>query len=417
MFPDLIRRFSEAGDDAAFDALWRRLAENTRAVILLFREGDADDRYFILGARGEFEWTFMGVAPSERCVPYALKAASAILPTGHEPLVLDADSFLRPLNLPAAASTTVLPLWLDGQCRHWLLLRGDQPLSASQASAYAVMAGLFFAHRARAAAVAELVDARRWISSELAEIANAQRALQPDAGLSISGLEIAVLFQPMEQAGGDYYDLVPLEGVPGTQGPDGWCPAWGVMVADATGHGPAAAVETAMLDAILRTYRGAGDEGPAGVLTYANRHLFTRAIRGKLISAFVAGYAPAFKSLLYACAGHPPALVKRVSGVVEWLDDAQDIPLMVTAEHRWQSHEALLHQGDILVLYTDGVIEARSPAGDEFGMERLREMTAVAGSTARAVVDTVETALLDHRCAVPAKDDVTVVALRVVADR
>lgn len=90
----------------------------------------------------------------------------------------------------------------------------------------------------------------------IASIADVQRLLLPD-NPRIRGLNYAFHYQPAAVAAGDYYDLMPLnDGVPAAFLDQAGVDAWGVMLADVSGHGPAAAMEAVQFDAILRTYQG-----------------------------------------------------------------------------------------------------------------------------------------------------------------
>jgi sigma-B regulation protein RsbU (phosphoserine phosphatase) len=263
----------------------------------------------------------------------------------------------------------------------------------------------------------ELAGTRARETRHLAQIAEIQRALQPPTDLRIPGIEVGISYRPLDEAGGDYYDIVDLSGVRSARGPGGWQPAWGVMIADATGHGPAAAVETAMLDAILRTYRGGMNGGPAHLLGYGNQHLFTRRIRGRFMTAFVVGFDPRMHAILYASAGHNPPLLRRCEPAgVEWLDDAQGIPLGVEPEHRWENALRTVSRGDVLLLYTDGVTEARSPGGEPFGAERLARLTQAADCDPKRLVDSLDAAVEAHRGRAPSRDDCTLIAVRLLPE-
>jgi len=181
-----------------------------------------------------------------------------------------------------------------------------------------------------------------------------------------------------------------------------------------TGHGAAAAMEAVQLDAILRTYRN--DEapgGPAGALTYANRFFFSRRARSRFITALAVSGRPDRGELLYVNAGHLPPLRRRgaVVSVVGSNDEAH-IPIGVEREHRWSNHSTTLQTGDLIVLYTDGVTEARNAAGQMFGLAGISSALGAAEARADAALSAVRDALFEHQGSVIGADDQTLLVLQ-----
>ena len=260
----------------------------------------------------------------------------------------------------------------------------------------------------------QLEEARQIIRHHLGQIAEIQQKLLPPADLSIPGITLASSYIPFVSAGGDYYDVMPLAPVAGNAQQSQIWPRWGTIVADVSGHGPAAAVEAAMLDAILRTYPNLSD-GPAAVLGYANRHFFSRQIRGNFITAFAANYDPQTCLLTYTNAGHNPPVPRRAGPPprLECRDGSGGIPLGVDRTHSWDSVELKVAAGDLLVLYTDGVTEARDAAGDMFGIERLQRTIAACEPEPQRVVTTLERALELHRKGTTPRDDQTILVIRI----
>ena len=243
-------------------------------------------------------------------------------------------------------------------------------------------------------------------------LAELQRLLQP-AEPDIRGLSFAVHWQPAETAAGDYYDLMNLSHL-FPDFVDRGVDAWGVMVADVSGHGATAAMEAVQFDAILRTYGGTEEPGgPAGALTYANRHFFSRRQRPHFLTVFGGGARPDLGGFRFVNGGHLPALRRR-DGRVDWLgrDDEAGIPLGILREHRWQNVDTDLRAGDLIVLYTDGIVEARDARGAMFGSERLARLVADGGDDPEAVVARVREALFEHQDSEVGHDDQTLLVLR-----
>lgn len=246
--------------------------------------------------------------------------------------------------------------------------------------------------------------------SVIESLADVQRLLLPDAP-QIRGVEFAVHYQPADIAAGDYYDLMSLSHVVSSAG-ETTRDAWGLIVADVSGHGPAAAMEAVQFDAILRTYRG--DEppgGPAGALTYANRYFFSRRPRRHFLTAFSALCEPDRGLLTFVSAGHPPGF-RRHGRDVSRIGDGGDIPLGVLREHQYSNHTCEIAAGDLLVAYTDGLVEALDSTGTMFGLERVAAVIAAASPSADAIMRALRDALIAHQSNRIGRDDQTIVVVQ-----
>jgi len=255
----------------------------------------------------------------------------------------------------------------------------------------------------------------RTLEQQLNEVKTVKEKLLPTPDHRVHGANYAVHYLPRAGGGGDYYEIADVRSARREMGFAGDGDLWGVIIGDVSGHGPGAAVEVAMLDAILRTFVAAPDFQPGHLLTYLNRHIFTRQIRGGFITSFQAIYDGASGRLGFASAGHPAAVHKFADPArgARLLDCGGDIPLGIEREHEWSSETVSFGRRDMLVLYTDGASEARSPSGAEFGIEGMRKV--IAGSAAQnpagLLADIVE-ALDRHAGGTPAGDDCTIVVVQ-----
>jgi len=258
------------------------------------------------------------------------------------------------------------------------------------------------------------------VQDELKQIATLQRLLLPKDDIKIKGVDVAASFRACDQAGGDYYDLVAMTEIfePGSEPREN--DFWGAMIADSAGHGASAAVEVAMFDAILRTINPANSnisDGPAGVFNYTNPYLFTRLIRGTFITAFVAGYNPDSETISYSCAGHPPALLYRRDNKnpvepIE-LDQSNGIPLGVIKDFEWSNVIVPFLQNDLLLFYTDGLLEAANPDGEQFGLSRLKQLIVeYYDLPSKEIVGKIETAIDGFQESDDRKDDQTLLILK-----
>ena len=247
--------------------------------------------------------------------------------------------------------------------------------------------------------------------SIIESLAEVQRLLLPDSPV-IRGLDHAIHYQPAAIAAGDYYDLMVLaQGLPQGHDPERDPQQWGVMVADVSGHGAAAAMEAVQFDAILRTYRG--DEppgGPAGALSYANRHFFSRRQRRHFLTAFAARFLIEPGILQYVSAGHPPAILLRGDQQVLLGEDG-DIPLGIDRSHVFSNYEVEWRFGDRLLIYTDGVTEALNADGEQFGIARLQRLFCRRDLDLEAMRDELVDALHKHQGGVTGVDDQTLVLI------
>ena len=210
----------------------------------------------------------------------------------------------------------------------------------------------------------QLDQACRALDSELKAAADVQRWLLPSLP-ELDNVSIAASYRTARYSSGDYYDVGVL--------PDG---RLGIFIADVSGKGAAAAVLMAVLRSIVHDeVDRTGISGPAALLDYADDRLRALGLaeRAAFVTAFCGVLDPATGSLIYSCAGHnPPRLLRARERTVCSLDGARTFPLSLVVEsHKHAEETAMLMPGDLALFYTDGITEARSPAGEFFGVERL----------------------------------------------
>lgn len=220
--------------------------------------------------------------------------------------------------------------------------------------------------------VALAIDNAR-IASQRSEIAaTLQGGLRPPAIPELPGWSLAGLYSPAGaeiEAGGDFYDIVPVG--------DGWM----AVVGDVTGHGARAASLTALARYTLRTAAIlTGDPGRA--LDVLNRELLARADGALCSVAVLMLDQPRAGSIRIAVAGHPPPLVVR-GGATSTISPAGPV-LGAFDDPGWSIATLPLAPGDQVVVYTDGVVEARGTEG-RFGEERLCRCVGDAGGPDEAI--------------------------------
>jgi sigma-B regulation protein RsbU (phosphoserine phosphatase) len=165
----------------------------------------------------------------------------------------------------------------------------------------------------------------------------------------------------------------------------------------------------ANLQALVRGFAPAAP-GPGPLCAQVNAALCAQPAAGLFVTLFAAVLDPATGALRYCNAGHNPPLLVRADGAVERLDRGGAV-LGVVAAAAYADAEAPLRPGDRLLLVTDGIVEATSPAGEEFGEARLAELArAHAASTVETLRDAVVEAVTAFTAGEP-QDDVTLLVV------
>ncbi len=216
--------------------------------------------------------------------------------------------------------------------------------------------------------------------------------------VQVPGLDVATLFRPAEEVGGDFYDVLPLQ-------QDRWL----FCVADVTGHGVPAAMVAAMLKALV-THAVEHDQDPAEILAFVNRQLCALGLPDHLATMALARWSPADYRLEYASAGHePPQLLTR--GEVRLLPST-GILLGAWEDAHYRTQEVPIARGDRLLLATDGAPEAQNAAGEMFGRNRLGQLLRETKDEPLAVaLHRIAGAITRHRGSQPLTDDLTLVAV------
>jgi len=229
-----------------------------------------------------------------------------------------------------------------------------------------------------------------------------QGSLLPPSELSTGPLSVWAHFRPATEVGGDYFDLFPLPG-----------DRLVVAVGDVAGHG----LHTGLLMAMVKSAVAAlVQEGHTGrdLLERLNRLLLGQTIRHRMVSLALAEIDPARDAVEVTSAGHPPGMLLAGEGDVEELL-LSSLPL----GHRWPepppSRTRPFRPGSRLLLYSDGLVEARDAAGQPFGYDALREVLRAHRATPAASLTAAILAALDrHLAGQPLTDDLTLLVVESV---
>ena len=233
-------------------------------------------------------------------------------------------------------------------------------------------------------------------STEQADAQAIQRALLPSALPPTAGLDVAARWEPAAAFGGDCYDALQLSDT-----------RLAVSVADVCGKGLPAALLMSNLLASLRAF-ASSERSPREVVSSTNRALCRQTDLRRFVTLFHGVYDSSTRLLTYTNAGHNPPVVARRDGTVERLTTGG----MVTGifeEASYAEGSIGLEPGDRLVLFTDGITEARSAAGAEFDEDGLlRTIERHRGADATSLVGAIFEQVASFTGG-PLQDDATVV--------
>jgi sigma-B regulation protein RsbU (phosphoserine phosphatase) len=247
---------------------------------------------------------------------------------------------------------------------------------------------------------ARLVEARfqqERLERELQLAMEIQQRFQPTAPPVVPGYEFQGISFPCYEIGGDYYDFIKRD--------DGRLV---IALGDVSGKGTAAALLMSSLHASIHAQTGSHDT-LVETISAVNRYLADNIPSNRFVTLFYAELDPESGTLSFLNAGHNPPLIVHAAGTVEQLASG-GLPLGIKADADYREGRTTLQPGDVLVIYSDGVTEAASPNGEEFGPTRLYEVVSRnVESSAAGIRDRIESALTKFSQGTQAADDITLV--------
>ena len=231
-----------------------------------------------------------------------------------------------------------------------------------------------------------------------------QERLLPDGPPGIPGFDIAGALCPAEFTAGDCFDYLAMPG--GTLG---------VAVGDVAGHGFAAALIMAATHTLLRSLAETRTD-VAEILDLANTALLGDIGADRLVTLLLVCIDPRNGSLVYASAGHPTGYVFNKSGDVKAHLKSTSLPLAALPDVTFLAGDpVVLEPGDVVLLVTDGIQEARSPKGKIFSTQRLLEIArANIDRTAGEIIESLFSATREFSRRQTQTDDITAVAIKVM---
>jgi phosphoserine phosphatase RsbU/P len=249
----------------------------------------------------------------------------------------------------------------------------------------------------------EAAEKRRF-ERELTQASEIQRVLLPRSAPALSDYEVAAEYKAARLVSGDYYDYIRVDE-----------DRYGIAIGDVCGKGIAASLIMAMCRSNLRS-RAPDNLSPASVLHSVNHSIFPDIREDMFVSLLYLIVERGSNEITMARAGHePPILFHRATGDIEVLEPpglAAGIDEGPVFKRTVKDYRFRMESGDILVLYTDGIIESENSEGDEFGIDRLCRL--VAENSERSSQDlvnfiTAEVSLFS--AGMSQTDDITLIAI------
>lgn len=249
----------------------------------------------------------------------------------------------------------------------------------------------------------QMIENKR-LQGQLEVARQVQLELLPPKDPALPGYDISAYNYPSEEVSGDYYDWVRI-----------YDDEIAIVIADVSGKGVPAAILMAFLRASLRS---ATHIGYATNISMAkvNYLLWESIERNQFVTAFHGILDASNRTLSYSNAGHNPPLLLKANGQTQFIQHGE-LPLGMFRETRYHEYHLLIEPGDVLVLYTDGVTEALSPDGVEFGRDRLvQAVKENSDQPARELIASLEMAVLGWTANAGANDDVTFFVIKALKD-
>ena len=228
-----------------------------------------------------------------------------------------------------------------------------------------------------------------------------QRSFLPDVVPKIKGYQFFAYYHAASEVGGDYYDFVPL--------PDG---RLAIALADVSGKGISAALMMAKFSGNTR-YCILTETEPSRATKSLNDQLCMAGLDERFITLSLGVLEESTGKLCLASAGHLPVLVRRANGEIEEHgSDISGFPIGIMPDCDYQQCDVMLQPGDIVVIYSDGITDARSPADELYHTgetPRLNRRLAELSGTPEAIGKAILQEIREFSIGQPQADDMTII--------
>jgi phosphoserine phosphatase RsbU/P len=359
---------------------------------------DSDDQSLhVIASRGASR-TCEATAPLETLQAPPWRSVS-LLEGSHS----DSERTVYVADSPGSAHQLALPIVSGDKIVGVLSLENHNPAGLSEEilewlSVLVTQAAIFID---KALLHAELIEKKR-LEEELRIARDVQLSLLPSSAPTLNGLDIHGINVPTYSVGGDYYDFIPIV--------DGHL---GIVVADVAGKGIPASLIMASFRAVLRA-EIRNNYAIRTILTKVNRLLYETLRDDQFVSAFYGVLDLARRRFTYSNAGHHPGIVFRPDGKRRYLKSGGMV-LGIFDAVSYNEQFIDLVPGDLLLLYTDGLVEADNRDGEMYGRNRLEKFVADNKSLdSRALCDALYADVSSFTDAARPSDDTTIVIAKIL---
>ncbi len=248
----------------------------------------------------------------------------------------------------------------------------------------------------------QLEKALTSINEELETAQRVQKSLLPQNLAAVGGVDVAVSYMPTSIIGGDMYDIVEIDD-----------DRIAFLILDVCGHGVPAALIAAM-SKVSFTRTILKYDSPRYIFTQVNGELCRFMPDGRYVTGFLGILDKAKKTFTYSRAGHPPvALVRPGSDAVSYLKIPAPL-IGIFYDSKFEEASIDVSSGDVLVFYTDGLVECVDADGKHFNMQEFENaVLANKSDTAAAILDSISLSLNSFRSGAPQADDITTLVVKI----
>jgi sigma-B regulation protein RsbU (phosphoserine phosphatase) len=240
----------------------------------------------------------------------------------------------------------------------------------------------------------ETVEAQA-LEKQVQMAAEVQQRMIPQTPPKVPGVDLAAVYVPCFQLGGDFYDFIPLQS-----------DNIGLAVADVAGKGVPASLIMASVRAALRAqvdnvyylYE---------VIRRVNVMLFRDTTASEFVTLFYGVLDARNKQFTFCNAGHPPGLIRRGEEIIELT--AENMVLGIDPDEQYRQNVVQLRTGDVLLLYTDGLTDAMNFEKEIFGKQRLLDVFKQSGNTAELVAEHILWEVRKYVGMAERTDDITMI--------
>ena len=378
-------------------ALEKLISFDAVGIYILRQQGETIDELFSSGYRDATSREMLRLKAGKGLVGWVAKTGEPVIVPN-----VQQDRRYVPAR-PETMSELVVPLFSGSEVIGAFNLESDHldaysPSDLEMVTAFANQASLSIT---RARLIQETFEKNK-ITEQLQVAREIQKSFQPSKPLKYPGYDFDAVNISSEEVGGDYFDFIPIVDN-----------QLGVTIADVSGKGlPASLIMASFRASLIAEIRN--NYAIRTILRKVNNLICESVEKGKFVTAVYGVLDMKNRIFTFANAGHNPPILLRATGEVEFLTTG-GWTLGIMTEREYEERPIHIRDGDILVLYTDGVTEAESPTDELFGTERLVELVKTnRHRSAKEMRETIIDEVIRFRDPVSQPDDLTIVIIKAV---